>query len=502
MPRRALISFLAVLLVVSWTGEFSGYFPAASEAQAKPGGSGKGAGRGGGGKSAGNNGSRSGKGSKSQNNSASSQRGKNAAHAPNKGKGPQAAAKTPARQAKAAPAAIGAGPAPKTAPPRTERSSPAQSWTAQIQGLQPRDQMPKRNVMREIVVSTTNPGAMEALAAAGIKPVALKETYGTTLLKLEVPRTLATAAALRLVEEKEPRAIASGNDLYFPAEHSDCPGCEPASSPALSTHCTTKVTLGLIDTKVDLSHPALRDQDVRVLKSREGPSSSAAHGTSVAALLVGKASNGTAGVVPGATLLATDAFASDANGDFTDAFALSAALDTLVEAGAQVINLSLAGPSNEVLRDAVERAVAKGVIVVASVGNTSGADRAYPAAYPNVISVTAVDTHNDVYRYANRGPFVDFAAPGVALSIPGGDLVPVSGTSFATPFVTAAAAVLRSTNRYEDTSLDELLKEAAIDLGEPGRDEVFGWGMIDLASVCAAEMPLAKTSPKNLAAPE
>jgi Subtilase family len=512
MARRAFIHFLAILLIGSWTGPHAGYFSFSTpEAQAKAGGNGKGGGgRGGSGRSGGGSKSSGSKGDKGGGRGSAS--GNGGHHNSGKAKGHSQNANratTKSAKQKTSPKTTAAGPVGQRAQGvkvERKKSAPGPSWASQIQRLDSRGQTPTRTASREIVVSSTDPRAVAGLTAAGIRPIAVKQIAGATLFKLGLPQGLSPAAALRFVSAQVPGAVASRNDLYYPTEHSPehslCADCVPEPSPAPVSACTTKVTIGLIDTQVDLAHRALKGQDVRILKSREGAGSSTEHGTSVAALLVGKAPDGSVGLVPGATLLATDAFASDANGDFTDAFALAAALDTLVAAGADVINLSLAGPSNEILQEAVARAVGQGVDVVASVGNSSGMDRAYPAAYPDVISVTAVDTHNDIYRYANRGTFVDFAAPGVSVSIPGSDLVPVSGTSFATPSVTAAAAVLRSTDAEREMSVEERLEKTAIDLGAPGRDEVFGWGMIDLASVCPAEAPVARTSLKNLSPPE
>jgi hypothetical protein len=507
MARRTLTLCLTVLLAGSWTGDLAGHFPLPSqEAQAKAGGAGKGKGRGNGSGRSNGAGRSESAGARAASNGAQIRPGSKAPAAAAAGAAKSATSKAVENRAMAASAKAAKRAAVKPRPRIAAKKSPspAANWAAQIQRLDPQGQKPKRHSSREIVIRTRNPAALEALAAAGFQPVALKQTTEMTLFKLRLPPALSSDAALRLVAVRTPDAIASRNDLYYTAEHTPCPDCGPTQDPfpTQESSCTADVVLGLIDTRIDLSHRALQGQNVRIVKSREGAGSSPDHGTAMAALLVGKAPDGSAGLLPGATLLATDAFATDSDGDYTDAFALAAALDTLVKAGANVINLSLAGPPNEVLHAAIKDTIARGADVVASVGNASGTEGAYPAAYPDVISVTAVDTHKDIYRYANRGPFVDFAAPGVSVSIPGSDLVPVSGTSFATPFVTAAAAVVRSMDRERHATLDEILKHAAIDLGTPGRDEIFGWGMIDMAAVCDAHMPIAKTSPAKSDLPE
>ena len=117
-----------------------------------------------------------------------------------------------------------------------------------------------------------------------------------------------------------------------------------------------------------------------------------------------------------------------------------------------MVNISLAGPPNALLEEAVRRAVARGVLVVAAVGNDGpAAPPRYPAAYPDVIGVTAVDGGGVIYRRAARGSHVDLAAPGVnvvAASAPN-SYQPATGTSFAAP---AVAAMLARTHRRADAA--------------------------------------------------
>jgi minor extracellular protease Epr len=144
--------------------------------------------------------------------------------------------------------------------------------------------------------------------------------------------------------------------------------------------------------------------------------------------------------------------------------------------------MSLAGPPNRVLEAAAAALVERGVIIVAAAGNGGPkADPGYPAAYPGVIAVTAVDSTDTVYRRAGRGPHIDLAAPGVdvwtAASVSGAK--PKTGTSFAAPFVTAAAAMALGREPEMDVAaLTAMLAGSARDLGDPGRDDVYGFGLI------------------------
>jgi len=248
--------------------------------------------------------------------------------------------------------------------------------------------------------------------------------------------------------------------------------------------CRPRGPIGMIDTGVARDHPALRRAAIEVRHLAEGKRADPDHGTAIAALLVGDHG---VGALPGARLLVADVFTRDEEGPLTGALEIVRGLDWLVRRQVSPINLSLAGPDNAVLRLAVERAVGKGFVLVAAAGN--GGPRgapAYPAAYPGVIAVTAVDRKLRPYVRANRGPYIAFAAPGVGLTAGDGS-PPLSGTSYATPFVTAAAALLLAdARRRSPAGLEAELALRARDLGPPGRDPVFGWGLVRLPRRCAS----------------
>ncbi len=247
--------------------------------------------------------------------------------------------------------------------------------------------------------------------------------------------------------------------------------------------CRPGRPVGMIDTGVDPGHPALREAVLEVRHLVEGARADPVHGTAVAALLVGDRG---VGLLPGARLLVADVFTVDEAGPVTSPLEIARGLDWLLRSGASPINLSLAGPDNAVLRLAVARVLEGGGILVAAAGNGGPrAAPAYPAAYPGVIAVTAVDRELRPYPRANRGPYIAFAAPGVGLSA-GDGRAAVSGTSYATPFVTAAAALLlRGGGAYTPAVLEDALARRARDLGPPGRDPVFGWGLVRLPRRCA-----------------
>jgi subtilisin family serine protease len=176
--------------------------------------------------------------------------------------------------------------------------------------------------------------------------------------------------------------------------------------------------------------------------------------------------------------------------DQAEAFDIVRAIDLLMKRKPHVINLSLAGPPNAVVERALQQAVALGVPVVAAAGNSgSGARPLYPAAYDAAVAVTAVTSSLKIYRRAPRGSHIDFAAPGVEIPVAaaGGRSERRSGTSFAAPFVAAALAVLRARNPDQPVNaLVSGLAASARDLGEPGKDKVFGWGLVQASAICSA----------------
>ncbi|WP_244513692.1 S8 family serine peptidase [Devosia insulae] len=206
------------------------------------------------------------------------------------------------------------------------------------------------------------------------------------------------------------------------------------------------------------------------------------------ALLVGDPRGRVPGMLPGAKLRVADPFVLAGRDERADAYGLYLAIASLMAAEVEVINLSLAGPANLLIERAVADAELAGIPIVAAVGNDGPrSGPRYPAAYASVVAVTAVDRASRVYRRAGQGAHVDFAAPGVgiatAASVRG--VRAQTGTSFAAPFVTAALAVAK--RRLPDATPAELqaaLTGASIDLGEPGRDPVFGDGLVQVGSPC------------------
>lgn len=249
-------------------------------------------------------------------------------------------------------------------------------------------------------------------------------------------------------------------------------------------HCRLRgaISIGIIDGPVDASHPSLHGVNVisRSFLSEVDREPASGHGTAVASLLVGDDEGGHLnGFAQGASLYAASAFSEIRQVPGADIERIATSIEWLLHHNVRLINMSFSGPENPVLTEVIDRAAEMGVVMVAAVGNDGREFEAFPAAHPSVIAVTAIDASLRRYRRANYGRHIEFSAPGVDLYVAserGGDYA--SGTSFASPIVTAIAAraMLRGAASLE--SVRTWLRETAIDLGPEGADEQFGWGLV------------------------
>lgn len=350
----------------------------------------------------------------------------------------------------------------------------------------------------EIVVRGLSPADRAALEAQGFRVISERSLRsGQSLMRLMKPAEMTDQAARDAVRAQQSGAVSDFNHLYAPAS-TDCAGSDCLLREMIGwpvaqavTGCGVPVALGMIDTGVDPAHPALTDAQVRVHRLDTGaPPSGQAHGTAVAALLVGAADGQTPGLVPHMPLVAVDAFHASASAERADAFALIEALDWLAGQQVRIINMSLAGPPNEALREKIAQIEAQGILIVAAAGNAGPAAKPlFPAGYDPVLAVTAVDRQQEVYRRAVRGAHIDLAAPGVGVRSAGdgGAADTHSGTSFAAPFATAAAAlILQQEPGLRPAQLRDRLRADARDLGDAGPDAVFGHGLLAPGLTCAA----------------
>jgi subtilisin family serine protease len=261
--------------------------------------------------------------------------------------------------------------------------------------------------------------------------------------------------------------------------------------------------IGLVDGGVDTSHDVFRDIVIHQHGCTDAPVPAAdrtaarstaahetaahdtaahetlAHGTAVASLMIGRSPR-FHGAASGSELYAADVYCGLPTGGAVDAVA--DALAWLAREHVPVINVSLVGPPNVMLENVIRLVIARGHVVVAAVGNDGpAAPPLYPASYPDVVGVTGVDAHQRVLLEACRGRQVKFSAPGADMSAanPAQSYVVVRGTSFASPIVAGLLAeTLREPDKVAAQRAVADLAARAIDLGAPGPDPVYGFGLV------------------------
>jgi thermitase len=251
------------------------------------------------------------------------------------------------------------------------------------------------------------------------------------------------------------------------------------------------VRIGVIDTGIDQAHPDLsgktvacaRFEDVLVLgQCADGFD----HGTHVAGTIAAKANNGigVAGVAFNADLVICKALDDSGSGSVAD---VASCISWVKSQGAKVISMSLEGGPSTTLQTAVANAWdnGNGAVIVAAAGNEGDGTLAYPAAYPEVVSVAATDNRDARADFSNANSDVELAAPGVDVlsTVPGGGYATMSGTSMATPHVSGVAGVLWQLFPFETAAAIRFRLDAAVDdLGPAGRDTSFGFGRVNLCT--------------------
>ena len=261
----------------------------------------------------------------------------------------------------------------------------------------------------------------------------------------------------------------------------DLAGLAPRELLSLPTDLSDlSLRIGIIDSSVDHTHDAFADASITTRRFVDNDAPPDFHGTAIASIIAGN-DPFALGLAPRADLFAAEVFDETVEqGEFASTVSLIKALNWLVTQQVSVINISLAGPPNRLLETALARVRERGIIAIAAAGNGGPmAQPMYPAAYPQVVAVTATDARGRAFRLANRGEYVDIAAPGVNVrhAQAGGGYAASSGTSYAVPFVTVAVARLLRVNTEPAAMLDALYA-SAVDVGAPGRDQIYGYGQL------------------------
>ena len=352
----------------------------------------------------------------------------------------------------------------------------------------------------EVVAFSPTDTALERARAAGFNVLRERVLDGldARVVVLQVPAGVATRRALEQLRGLDPEGAYDFNHLYMDGGVVGQGGAASAASGAGdaagaardgasaqasaggdsgAVRADTAVRVGLVDGGVDTAHAVFRD----IVIHQHGCAAPvpAAHGTAVASLMIGRSPQ-FHGAAPGSELYAADVYCGLATGGAVDA--VVDALAWLVRERVPVINVSLVGPPNAMLENVVRMVIARGHVVVAAVGNDGpAAPPLYPASYPDVVGVTAVDARQRALLEACRGKQVKFSAPGADMSAanPSQTYAVVRGTSFAAPIVAGLLAeVLSQPDKAAAQHAIADLAAHAVDLGAPGPDPIYGFGLV------------------------
>lgn len=328
-------------------------------------------------------------------------------------------------------------------------------------------------VRGEVLAVTPNERSLEIARGAGFTVVRSEtlENLSLTLVTLSTPPGVSARQGVRRLRKADPDGQYDYNHIYSDAGPVGANLAPTAGGSAASS----TARIGLIDTGVDATHPALKGLSIQQRGFGPGGVKPAAHGTATASLLAGR-SGSFRGAAPGASLLVADVYGEGPTGG--SAAAVIKALAWMAREKTPVVNVSLVGPNNTSLQAVVKALASKGTLIVAAVGNDGpAAPPLYPASYSEVIAVTGVDSKGRVLMEASRAKHLDFAAPGsdMAAARTGG-YAAVRGTSYAAPIVAGKLAVL--VNGRSPAAAVGALRKQARDLGPKGVDKTYGYGLV------------------------
>jgi len=266
---------------------------------------------------------------------------------------------------------------------------------------------------------------------------------------------------------------------------------------------SSAVIIAILDTGVDQVHPEFAGKILPGYDFANGdanPQDDNGHGTHMAgiAAAIGNNNIGVAGTSWGASILPVKVLDSFGSGSYAD---VATGIIWAADNSADIINMSFGGsgaPSGTVLQDAVNYAYNKGCIQIASAGNTGGGFVIYPARYDHVIAVAATDSGNNRAGFSNFGPEVDLAAPGVSIISTelGGSYGNRSGTSASASFVSGLASILEGlTGSNNPDWIEYLMEISALDLGAPGYDVYYGYGLIQMDTAIILLIPSPPNTP-------
>ncbi len=335
---------------------------------------------------------------------------------------------------------------------------------------------------------------------------------GTTLYRWRIPDSRSVPAVIRSLERDRLVARAQPNYLYElqqtatnAASAGESAQYALAKLHLLEAHQLAKgdnVRVAVIDSAIDLDSPELTGSIAGSFDTLKSRRKAHAHGTSIAGLIA--AHGQLAGVAPGAKILAVRAFDPNGTGAQGSTFNVLKGLDWAVQNKARIINMSFAGPADPALHRALQAVHKRSIILIAAAGNAGPkSPPLYPAAYEQVIAVSATDAEDKLLEQSNRGQQIALAAPGkdILVPLPDGGVEVSSGTSYSAAEVSGVAALLIQRNqKLTPKALRGLLEKTAKDLGPKGRDPMFGYGLVNaFDALTTATAPVTAEVPLPIA---
>jgi subtilisin family serine protease len=285
-----------------------------------------------------------------------------------------------------------------------------------------------------------------------------------------------------------------------------------------------EIKIAVIDTGINYNHPDLNDNyksGIDYVNDDDDPVDDNGHGTHCAGIIAAENNDvGVVGVAPAASLFAVKVLDSKGSGYVSD---VVAGIDWSITNGMQVISMSLGSTSSSTsLQQACNNAYNKGIVLVAAAGNSGqariGSTVTYPARYSSVIAVGATDSNNARASWSSTGPELELSAPGVNIlsTYLNGAYATMSGTSMACPHVAGTATLVLSSGSSAEISWQSrgytngdgtwsnievrtVLDNTADDLGTAGKDNLYGYGLVDADEAALPSLPPPSQTEKTYA---
>lgn len=324
-------------------------------------------------------------------------------------------------------------------------------------------------------------------AAGEVAPVIDKELY--TADSIETIEEVAGADMIEYIEPDYTISLMGTNDPYYETKGWFL---EMIKVPYVweKGEFGEDITVAVLDSGVMMNHPDFENtkftDPFNAINDSTDVTDSVGHGTGMAGIIAASYNNkkGLTGIMPQATIMPVKAVDGITSGTYSKVIK---GINYAADHGADVINISLGDTfDSTALNEACDQAAAKGVILVAAAGNDGENNLYYPASYSSVVSVGSIEQDGEHSDFSTYNEYVDAVAPGRGILIPSKSGTKVgyysmTGTSAAAPQVAAMAAMVKKVDRSVDsTGFRDILKCSCIDKGKTGRDDDFGYGLIDL----------------------